>query len=183
MPRSIVIAVSGHRRIQASRALTDLIRQGCEHLREYFSNSVFDIATCLAEGADQILTVEIGQELRASYTVFLPLPKEDYIQDFHSPSLVADFTALLASARCVNHPPSSSARPTAYAEANSKMLATADVLFAIWDGEPSRGIGGTAAVVANARLLGMPIVWIRFSRSDEFSITYEHFSPNILKGG
>ena len=35
-----------------------------------------------------------------------------------------------------------------------------DVLIAVWDGEPARGRGGTAEVVAYARSLGKPVVLI-----------------------
>jgi len=34
------------------------------------------------------------------------------------------------------------------------------LLLALWDGEPSQGLGGTADVVAFARGLGRPVVWL-----------------------
>jgi hypothetical protein len=34
------------------------------------------------------------------------------------------------------------------------------VLIALWDGQPSRGKGGTAEIVAYARQRGIPVVWI-----------------------
>ena len=45
-------------------------------------------------------------------------------------------------------------------EASSAMLARADRLFAVWDGKPARGYGGTADVVAEARQRGVPVTVI-----------------------
>jgi hypothetical protein len=41
------------------------------------------------------------------------------------------------------------------------MLDHADRLFAVWDGKPARGYGGTADVVTEARNRGMPVrvIW------------------------
>ena len=49
----------------------------------------------------------------------------------------------------------------AHMEASSAMLTTADRLFAVWDGKPARGYGGTADVVAYARRHGKPVhvIW------------------------
>jgi hypothetical protein len=46
-------------------------------------------------------------------------------------------------------------------DASRHMLADADVLLAVWDGQPARGYGGTADVVNAARDQGIPvtIVW------------------------
>jgi hypothetical protein len=41
------------------------------------------------------------------------------------------------------------------------MLDHADLLWAVWDGQPARGYGGTADVVAAARAKGLPVrvIW------------------------
>ena len=46
-------------------------------------------------------------------------------------------------------------------EASNAMLSRADRLFAVWDGKPARGYGGTADVVDEARKRGIPvtIIW------------------------
>jgi hypothetical protein len=45
--------------------------------------------------------------------------------------------------------------------ASTFMLGRADHLWAIWDGRPARGYGGTADVVAYARENGLPVrvIW------------------------
>lgn len=44
--------------------------------------------------------------------------------------------------------------------ASVEMLKHADLLFAVWDGLPARGFGGTADVVAHARKAGVPVIVI-----------------------
>ena len=49
------------------------------------------------------------------------------------------------------------------------MLAKADRLFAVWDGQPARGYGGTADVVAEARARGIPVtvIWPEGATRDQ----------------
>jgi hypothetical protein len=49
----------------------------------------------------------------------------------------------------------------AYMTASEFMVGRADELWAVWDGQPARGHGGTADVVAYARHRGVPVrrVW------------------------
>ena len=55
------------------------------------------------------------------------------------------------------------AEPTSesYMAASKLMIDAADELYAVWDGQPSRGYGGTADVVAYARARGKPVrvIW------------------------
>jgi hypothetical protein len=40
------------------------------------------------------------------------------------------------------------------------VLRHSDVLLAVWDGMPARGPGGTGAIVAAARTMGLPLLWV-----------------------
>jgi len=53
--------------------------------------------------------------------------------------------------------------------ASRAMLARADCLYAVWDGKPARGYGGTADVVAEAEGSGIPVtvIWPEGARRDE----------------
>ena len=44
------------------------------------------------------------------------------------------------------------------------MVEHADVLIAVWDGRPARGMGGTADAVAYARQRGVPVLWVHAAR-------------------
>ena len=52
-------------------------------------------------------------------------------------------------------------RSDAYLQAGRAVVRHADILLAVWDGEPARGVGGTAEVVAEALNRGAPVVWIK----------------------
>jgi hypothetical protein len=52
-------------------------------------------------------------------------------------------------------------REDAYLAGGLALVDDVDVLVALWDGEPSRGRGGTAEVVQYARDTGTPVEWIR----------------------
>jgi len=54
-------------------------------------------------------------------------------------------------------------------EASKAMLARTDRLFAVWDGKPARGYGGTADVVAEARKRAVPVtvIWPEGASRDE----------------
>lgn len=47
-----------------------------------------------------------------------------------------------------------------YATIGQMLVRQADLLIALWDGNPPRGRGGTADVVTEARRNGVPVVWI-----------------------
>ncbi len=55
----------------------------------------------------------------------------------------------------------------AYVAAGHVMLQRCDVLFAVWDGGASRGLGGTADIVRRAREAGIPVVVIEGERATE----------------
>ena len=83
----------------------------------------------------------------------LPLAVDEYARDFHTPASLAEFQALLGRAASVRVVPSDTAAPReeAYEAAGLAMLDRADVVLALWDGEESRGRGGTAEMVQVAR--------------------------------
>ena len=55
-------------------------------------------------------------------------------------------------------------REEAYLAAGLGVLDRSDALLALWDGEPARGRGGTAEVVAEARARALPLTWVRVGR-------------------
>lgn len=173
MNRSLVIALSGHRDLTPSPALCTAIQKACAIARAEYPDQSFDLVSCLAEGADRLLTREISRILGAGYAVALPLTPEEYKKDFHSPHSVEEFDTMMAGAQCVMVPEKPFDRPEAYDLANQKMLAMADLVIVIWDGLPSRGVGGTGAVVALAREKGLPMIWLRPTTQDIVDVFIE----------
>lgn len=116
--------------------------------------------SCLAQGADALFArviIDLGGRLR------VVLPSEDYRESKVKPYYRAEFDALLDEANEVRTMPFPTANRDAYTAANEALVAQCDVLFAVWDGGPSGGKGGTADVVAYARERGTPVrvIWPR----------------------
>jgi hypothetical protein len=68
-------------------------------------------------------------------------------------------------------------RDLAYLECGLLVVDEADLVIAVWDGKPPRGLGGTADIVANARNLTKPLILID---PDSLAIKREHFSPELF---
>ena len=113
--------------------------------------------TCLAPGADQIFARAI---LDLGGQVEVVLPALDY-RDRLKPHQVAAYDELRAAATVVSVLPHMTSGRLAYVAANERMLASVEILIAVWDGIPAQGRGGTADVVEQARSEGVPIevVW------------------------
>ena len=113
----------------------------------------------LAEGADQI-AAEVALSMEYRLNAVLPLPAENYRADFSADG-VARFDALLGEAETViEFPAERGGREIGYELAGRATVAHCDVLIAVWDGEPARGSGGTAEIVALALRQGVPVIHI-----------------------
>jgi hypothetical protein len=132
----------------------------------------------LAEGADQFgatVALELGYRLNA----VLPLPREDYRNDFE-PAGLARFEALLDRADCVLElPPQASGRDESYTLAGRATVAHCDVLIALWDGAPARGPGGTAEVVSLALRRGLPVIHLGMEHSDPGRILWTGYGDFV----
>lgn len=51
-----------------------------------------------------------------------------------------------------------------YATIGQMLVRQADLLIALWDGNPGRGRGGTADVVSEARRSGVPVIWLDLTK-------------------
>jgi hypothetical protein len=151
MPR---VAVSGHRNLPAGTMhLVD------KAIREVLAESTGAVTglTCLADGADQIFARAV---LDLGGSIEVVLPAEKYRDGL--PALArANYDLLLAKAVDVHRLPFVESAPEAHMAASKLMINEADELYAVWDGQPARGYGGTADVVAYARERGVPVqvIW------------------------
>lgn len=121
----------------------------------------FDGLTSLAVGADQLfahMVLRVGGELVAV------VPAHDYETTFEDADRVA-YRDLLRHAHVVELPPETGGEQ-AFFRAGRWIVDHADRMIAVWDGEPSQGLGGTADVVAYALLRGRPCLHINpFTRT------------------
>ena len=155
----ILLGAAGHRNIRpGDTKLADVLKDECVRLRKRYKHSPFVVLSSLAEGADRLVARVSMKELSAELIAVLPMPQKEYEQDFQTEELKAEFRALLSRALFVKEAPvpqgdaswtvEGEPRNRQYARAGAIVADHAQVLFAIWDGKPARGTGGTGDQVA-----------------------------------
>jgi hypothetical protein len=110
----------------------------------------------LADGADQIVAsvlVDLGGHIE------VVIPASRYREGL-PPGAWPEYDRLLAQADTLHRLDFTESTAEAHMAASAFMLGQADELWAVWDGEPARGYGGTADVVARARGSGIPVLVI-----------------------
>lgn len=166
----IVLGVSGHRDLEDVERVRDLLFEQIASLEKAYPFTPFVALSSLAEGADRLFAQVI---LDRGIPLYVPLPfaAEEYEKDF--PQSLEDFRAFCHQAEAVFTVPLAASvdpqhigrapdtqechadRDLQYAMAGIYLAQRSHILFALWDGKPARGIGGTAQVV-NYRLCGRP---------------------------
>jgi len=104
---------------------------------------------------------ECGLEHPAvSLTVLLPMPLKDYLKEF-SASEKIKFMCLFNKREKLIQLHGSEKKDEAYLKMGTFLLDSIDYLIGLWNGKPTRGIGGTAQVSKLARERHLPTAWIR----------------------
>jgi hypothetical protein len=151
MPR---IAITGHRglRLETARLIAAAIGKALARVREPVVG-----LTCLADGSDQIFAQAVIEN-RGDIEAFIAA---DRFRDCLPPENHWDYDRLRGRTAAVHALPYVEPTPESFMQASRLMVDNADLLWAVWDGKPARGYGGTADVVAYARDQGVPveIIW------------------------
>jgi hypothetical protein len=114
--------------------------------------------TMLGPGADQLfarLVLELGGAL------YVVVPAAEYRDGFEDSEAQAGYDELYARASYFEALEHTESTEQAHMDGGQVVVDRSSVLLAVWDGEPSRGLGGTADVVAYARQRGIPVnvIW------------------------
>ncbi len=123
--------------------------------------------TCLAKGADQVFA-ELLLASEISYTAIIPA--QDYLNTFVEEPSKQNYLRLRKCASNLILIPFEHSSSEAYYSASKKVVEFSDVVFAVWDGKPSKGLGGTADVVSYAKKLGKQIVHLHTLKMVRFII-------------
>jgi hypothetical protein len=171
IPLFHVVGFSGHRQVSDYPGISGAIAEALGGLRSQVRGEWLGLSS-VAEGGDQLFISEV-RALGMSWHAILPLPKAEFANDFPA----AEWTVvegILNQAENVRVITENGTREDAYLDCGMATVDGADVLLAVWDGEPARGRGGTAEVVAYARSLGKPLILIH-------SATLKFTRENIQK--
>lgn len=137
------IGLSGHQKMPqeaysfASDAINDLLRN---------RNDIVGVCS-LAAGADQLFAKAI---IDHGHRLHVVIPCENYGSTFDTEGL-STYEDLLVAAVWIEKLDFDSPSEEAFYAAGKRVTDLADELIAVWDGQESQGLGGTADIVAYAR--------------------------------
>ncbi|HEY6925852.1 MAG TPA: hypothetical protein VI653_20395 [Steroidobacteraceae bacterium] len=157
LPLFRIVGFSGHRQLKDEAGAARAISEALADLRRELPGDWIGLSS-LATGSDQLF-VEQVLGLGLSWHAILPLPVRDFQQDF-SPPEWERAQLMLTRADHVRVIDENGSREDAYLDCGMETVNDADVLIALWDGEPARGKGGTADVVDYAKSIGKPMLII-----------------------
>jgi hypothetical protein len=172
--RPLRVGVTGHRPNRMPGQQWDRIKndlnKAMHKIEVTHPGRRFVLLSGLAEGADRLaafVALGRGWRLRA----ILAFDRARFQEDFPSPFAVSEFRALLRASEKVEEPKIGAHlhKPPeeGYHHVGQRLLGLSDVLLAIWDGERSRGKGGTVDVVEEARASGIPVIWMHANKPQE----------------
>lgn len=128
------------------------------------SRARLEVLSGLAEGADRLVARTALEMPGTTLLAVLPCPANEYECDFEREASRREFRGLLARARHVEVMRPMVSREAGYVLQGRWIVDGSQVLVGVWDGESSRGHGGTAETLAYAADRGVPILWVRVRR-------------------
>lgn len=148
------VGFAGHRRVEDPAAAKRSIKRELERLKEGSDGELAGIASAAA-GAD-LLFLEACGELELKTVVILPFGKERFREDFDDPAEWRRACDRMDAAWWLETAPGGEDAPEAYHVVAREVLEVADRMIFLWDGQPARGLGGTAESIAEAKEHGIP---------------------------
>jgi hypothetical protein len=150
------LGITGHRGLPAAteRLVDTALRN---EIAGYAQDGELVGVTAIADGADSLFAQAV---LDAGGSLVVIIPAEQYRESFPAEHH-ATYDNLLARATRVISLDHIQSNSDAHMDASVRMIQEIDQLLAVWDGQPARGYGGTADVVAAAqeRELPVTVVW------------------------
>jgi hypothetical protein len=187
IPFRVRIGVTGHRTLPSDinfandvrHAIDLIIRPMVEAAAGELENLgerrqppiLYSVVSPLAEGADRLVAREVLRRKGARLKAVLPLTQADYLKTFENKQARDEFLRLLEycphpvclrdrdlSQDSADENRQRELRQDAYDKVGRYVVDHCDVLIALWDGETSRGKGGTYEVVQYALTEKRPVV-------------------------
>ncbi len=158
LPVFHVVGFTGHRQLENPAGVEGAIRDALNGMRNDQPSVEWLALSSIAAGSDLLFARSV-RALGMGWEAILPLPPAEFRRDFDERTW-RDVEGLLAEAEYVRVIGERIRRDDAYLDGGMETVNGCDLLLAVWDGEPARGRGGTAEIVAYARELGRPVIII-----------------------
>lgn len=153
----LAIGFTGHRKVSDEAKIRPLIRDFLAQQKQSHIGIVYGISS-VASGGDQLFA-ESCLELDIPLRILLPRPADQFRTDFDDASWQRT-ERIMSKAISVEVTGRHESKTEQYYDCGIQTVSESQLLMALWDGQPSRGTGGTQEMVAYARKTGHPIAWI-----------------------
>ena len=152
-----MVGFTGHRELRDPARIKVALRQVLQELKQKCDGRLLTFSS-IANGADALFADE-SIALKLPWKAVLPFPKKFYLESVAEEErhVINSYTE---KAYAVETMPLSVQQEDLYLNCGIRTVDDCDVLVAVWDGEPARGKGGTADVVAYARQINKQVIWI-----------------------
>src|ERR1700686_4438738 len=174
LPAALAIGFTEHRHLPDETKSRAVIRKILLEWIDKVQGVVYGV-TSAASGGD-LLFAETCIELNLPIRIFLPVPKEKFREDFDDSSWDRA-EGVFQKALSVEVTGAGEKLTERYYECGIETVQQCQLLIALWDGEPSQGLGGTADMVHFAKEQARPVIWIHSATGamQQFNV-----SPEIL---
>ena len=151
-----MVGMTGHQGLPTPTAelVTAALR---DTLRPFVPNLVG--VTMLGPGADQLFA-RVVLSLGGILYVVQPTVGMQYRDSFEDEAARRGYDELYSQASHVQVLEHTESTEQAHMDAGQVVVDRSSILVAVWDGQPARGLGGTADVVAYARERSVPVTVI-----------------------
>ncbi len=183
------IGISGHIHLDPARTgeIQEAVKKAIDFIERQFPDRYLTVFSPLAIGSDRLVARELLKKDNSRLIAVLPVPEEEYINDF---GLTDDYWVDKAGAELrrefkywlskraievINIPPLPT-RKAAYIEAGYFIAEHSDVMIVVWDGQDNPESSVTAQITARAERLQKPIchIWACNYRQDLLLNNMDH---------
>jgi hypothetical protein len=145
------IGITGHRGLPTD--VEDHIRSALlAEVRTYSPDDLIGVS-CIADGPDTWFAETVLDHGGQLEVVIPASGYRDSLPTWHHPA----YDSLLQRAADVHRTGLATSDSHAHMAGSEILVGLADQVIAVWDGQPARGYGGTADVVAYAERTGVPV--------------------------
>jgi len=157
LPSALAIGFTGHRSLPDEAKCRKCVYDFLKEQKAAAKGVVYGISSAAAGG--DLLFAESCIQLEIPLRVLLPLPHDRFRKDFDEATWQrAEY--VLSKAVSVEVTDDHGIREEGYYECGIQTVQESQLMIALWDGEPSRGMGGTQEIVSFARKMGRPVIWL-----------------------
>ena len=176
LPATLAIGFTGHRTLPDEYKCRKSIFEFLEKQKASARGLLYGVSSTAAGG--DLLFAESCIQLGLPLCILLPMPAAEFRKDFDDATW-ARAEIVLGKAASVEVTGSNQSRDESYYECGIETVQQSRLLLALWNGDSSKGLGGTEDVVTFAKGIGRPVFWLH-SVTGELKVFNEKTDKELL---